>query len=352
MCDSRNFESCPSDFTNYCPAVCVEKKTVIPSHKSPRNTCIYLSQEKPDGNSSRRKKVLQSTQTRITNHKSATISSNNDDFSLDFSSDEDHSPLKDVRLHEKPSSYVSQEELNALKGCVMRRRAVFSPSPSSSPLHSYVQNSHHTPTRTSSLPCGRRRLMKADDISHVRQGSLEYDHLKDFDPCESASIPDSVSVQFRFLDGNDSEGHTECMHRHTHSTLSIKRHGTGELKSEDIKNCSDECSSWPRNKVMCSHINTELCESKKSVDIFSPLVKRSNSNHSPHHTKYNSPLLSKHPTYLHESNIDWLKTSDTGSNHSLYSQGTTVSSLADRPHRSYSKGIDGYHFKNRTKVCT
>jgi hypothetical protein len=74
-------------------------------------------------------------------------------------------------------------------------------------------------------------------------------------------------------------------------------------------------------------------------------------HHSPLHSRFNSPLLQqRHQVYPFDGCMGSLKTCDTGSNCSLYSQTTTVSSLADRQHCSYSEGVDGNLFKARSDV--
>lgn len=287
----------------------------------------------------------------------------------------------------EPSRYVSQEELDALKGCVMRRRALFSPSPSSSPVHSYVHQQYNSPQLTNSLPLRGRHI--ADEASHVRQGSLEYDHLKDFNPYIPVTTTDSVSVQFN-LQGDDNkeecgggDGSNLCEVYSQHSLIT-RRHAAGNkkstLKSCDNELCNDkricECgltlhssqskyqnpqisascdilqrvesyttdasNSWPRKGLYT--IATPGTEAKTITLLDKSKCKQL--QQSPFHSKYNSPLLLNRPCE------EGMKTCDIGSSYSLYSQTTTVSSLTDRQHCSYSEGVDGTLFKDRTNVST
>ena len=401
MCDSHISESCPMDFTNYCPvdSVCSEGRYKRPTRKSQAKNHITWFGRKTKGISSNSsKEFITSKQGRNGQLWSeCSVHALKEDCGnsscsprhecpcrnkhvLDSSSDEDCFGNNGQSL-EKASPYVSQEELDALKGCVMRRRAVFSPSPSSSPVHSYVQVKSHSPALTNSLPAGgKRRFRVPEEGSHIRQSSLEYDHLKDFDPLLPVNdVVDSVSVQFR-LQG-DSEGPSEDSVMHSSSiSTGFKKHSVsnnesslsysiperldwyvcrdrGAMASANGNDCSCDlhsgvCSTWPQKELLTKEA-TEVSKGGKTIG--SPLSVKSTRTqqqqyHSPLHSKFNSPLLQvKHQVYPFEG---ILKTCDTGSSYSLYSQSTTVSSLTDRQHCSYSKGVDGNLFKTRCDVSS
>lgn len=309
---------------------------------------------------------------------------------FDFDSDDDcESATHDrsfTRLQEVPNRYVSQEELDALKGCVTRRRAVFSPSPSSSP----VSNVHRTYQlrslgHSNSLPVCRKRAIQDSEANHTRQGSFEYDHLTDFDPCTTSTgnISDSVSVQFRLQGAERSRvyhGAAAQSSRAANNRTTIKRRTSFSCSIPEFLNseahfgssacrvkyasssipCMEShavehnCSMDTPAVLPCDHSvsrnNSGTTRQDNTTDTFSCPVARSNStqHYSPYHTKFNSPLLSKRQ---YDDSVFSLKTCDhAGSNFSLYSQTTTVSSLNDRPHCSYSKGVDCNLFKDRTDV--
>lgn len=372
------------DFTNYCPVDSLKSEVKEPVEKSQRNHITWFS----------RKTKESSTQNKHLSHGNSDwcrdlniAASNhfpvNSRKCVEPGRDEDYQGAKyNSRSLEKASSYVSQEELNALKGCVMRRRAVFSPSPSSSPVHSFVHKQPQPPNFTNSLPTRGRQSTKNNDASHIRQSSLEYDHLQDFDPCvNTRKMTDSVSVQFRLqgypesndvvtscahqdsldlrhntlthsipdrLDSSRQVNGSQCLHQscHQYHSCSCDLHLTGRC------HCSGTCNSWPRNQLSTENIQKEpVLESRSSNAFPTSNSNRIQLHYSPFHSKYNSPVLSKHQVYSCEGSLSGLKTYETGSNYSLYSQTTTVSSLADRQHCSYSTGVDGNLFKDRTEVC-
>lgn len=381
MCDSHISESCPMDFTSYCPVdtLCSDGKLKqSPSHT--KNHITWISRKAKGASNKQVTPSKQENRKLLQNYGVGCYNSHRDDKGCNLVS----------RSLEKPSPFVSQKELNALKGCVMRTRAVFSPSPSSSPVHSYACQQLSSPNLTNSLPVRGKHLLMADEASHVRQGSFEYDHLKDFDPYVPVNATsDSVSVQFQLQEqdkgaecsgGNDMHevfhytGVKRCGIDSKDSSLSYSkperldydddqdicsynyrstidfqsRYQTNQMSAScDLLSlqrcCSDTCSGWFHNEP-----NEPVNE--KPVDSISPMIGRSNvmqQQQSPFHSKYSSPLLSKHQIYPFAESM---KTCDTGSNYSLYSQTTTVSSLTDRQHCSYSKGVDGNFFKKRTDV--
>lgn len=321
---------------------------------------------------------------------------------FDFDSDDDNdSWIREPLVRKKqevPNRYVSQEELKALKGCVTRRRALFSPSPSSSSLTSSISlrkssqhSAQYSPGHSYSLPLNRKRLVVEGDAMHTRQGSLEYDHLTDFNPQSSSlsNVGDSISVQFRFQGEGETVKPTfqgvqaAC----NHSSFKYKvpfscsipeihhfdqRHcvgggavaGLGRSNSSNIplvdphlvelgcERCSDAAVSiLPANSYWTSKVSSGPSKQDAVCDSYFCPSTRAVQHHSPYHTKFNSPLLSRHQCTLDEGTHDLKAGEHTGSNFSLYSQTTTTSSLNDRrPHCSYSKGVDGSVFKDRTDV--
>lgn len=404
MCDSHISESCPMDFTNYCP---VDSEGGYggykwSSHKSlPKSNVAWFSRKTKGMPSHDTDMVFGRTSSKRlqacgAHNTREAFSCDGLDIckkSVDCSSEEECDLIRDnSQSLEKVSRYVSQEELDALKGCVMRRRAMFSPSPSSSPVHPHVQQfkPHHSPILTNSLPArGKQRLRASEEILHVRQSSLEYDHLDPMDPY-SVNTADSVSVQFRLQgcgenhsSSSSSSSGGRCHHNskahdcpnngstltcsipekpddHLHTTWKFNqsKHPTsccldqqgssGSVCRNDqalTKESSDQCSTKGNDELLLKDV--------KSVDVSSPLLGKLNHRqqqlpyYSPLHSKY-SPLLPKHSIYPFEGSS--LKTCDTGSNYSLYSQETTASSLTDRLHCSYSKGVDGNLYKERVDV--
>ncbi len=398
MCDSHISESCPMDFTNYCPvdSLRIESAAKLPVEKSQRNHTTWFTR-KAKGSSSHNKRLSQgsSDQFRERSNSNGTnevayLHHFTDSYKkcVESRSNEDYCVSKcNTRSLEKASRYVSQEELNALKGCVMRRRAVFSPSPASSPVHSFVhkkQSSQPSPSFTNSLPIRGRQLLKDDEASHVRQSSLEYDHLKDFDPVvDNSKMADSVSVQFRlqgcaesnkfgarqdslglkhgtvikktFLHHSIPERLDCCAHlgSNGHGFYQLSHHNSFDLQSlQETGRCCCNACNWPQNDLSTEAITNEPVTENKPLNALPPFIGKSSHVqllHSPFHSKYNSPVLSRHQVYPCEGSM---KTCDAGSNYSLYSQTTTVSSLTDRQHCSYSKGVDGNLFKDRTEVIT
>ena len=382
MCDSHISESCPMDFTNYCPvdSVCSEGGYKWSSHKSlPKSNIAWFSRKTNGIPSHNTDMILDQTSSK--NVQACSEHNTQGPFGCDSlntckkSDSDEECDLRSQSL-EKASRYVSQEELDALKGCVMRSRAVFSPSPSSSPIHPHVQQfkPHHSPILTNSLPArGKHRLRASKEVLHVRQSSLEYDHLDPMDPCISVNTADSVSVQFRLQGcGENSSSDGRCHLNSIKTCEGPNNNGStltcsipdDHLQAKDhtwncnqskhpISCCFDQQGS---SGSVCNRNDQCLTKGNddgKFVDVSSPLLGKLSHRqqqlpyYSPLHSKY-SPLLPKHSIYPFEGSS--LKTWDTGSNYSLYSQATTASSLTDRLHCSYSKGVDGNLFKERVDV--
>ena len=240
MCDSAISVSCPADFTSYCPADALCDEGIGPQKMSWQRPSVRsrvaLFTRKAKGQTYPRQGI--STQPKIKplgEESCITDESDLHSFNgsaeaipIDCSSestteDEEEAAIQDNSwLHEQSSSYASPEELHALKGCVTRGRALFSPTPLSNTAseHSKVGIHMYCSTQVSScdLSVNSNTLLPPTSIpveagSHFRQGSYEYDHLEDFhpdqSPCsrnlfsennlnEQTSLTDSCSVSVQF----------------------------------------------------------------------------------------------------------------------------------------------------------
>ena len=298
------------------------------------------------------------------------------------------------RTQEVPNRYVSQEELDALKGCVTRRRAIFSPSPLSSPLcsrspHKPRPCQQHAPGYSNSLPVRGKHVMVDNKLKHRRQGSFEYDHLADFNPytASTGNISESISVQFNFQMNERCEVYCGTASQHSqrgcnHTNIKCRSPSTNNIPELLSAEANFGYSSYPgeygpirtpfsepqgvervheNSEEMFAGAVSEHCGQRRhseatsqgsAADLMSYPLTKASSVHlgSPYHTKFNSPLLSKHQ--CHEGFHGLHRSDHTGSNFSLYSQTTTASSLTDRPHCSYSKGVDVSQFKERHDVST
>ena len=284
MCDSEITVSCLSDFTNYCPADSLCSADIRPHKKiRPRSKVksrvVWFTRKASypsrQGISSQlRIKPLGETKCTDDQHlRSRQRDSDPLDgeaqcpsWSSDSSStdEEEIAGVKnDTWLHEQPPCYVSREELDALKGCVMRGRALFSPRPSNSMLqdpHRLEQDatasddshssSHAVTTspfaasgssdlyiRESELHVPPVALLRQSD-GHGRQGSFEYDHLEDFDAQHNTAVSEntgqsvaqsdacSVSIQFGAT-GYECQAicEAECSTGDHSPAISITQHG-------------------------------------------------------------------------------------------------------------------------------
>ena len=102
---------------------------------------------------------------------------------------------EDACVFKHTSKYVSHEELCALKGCVTRRRALFSPKSSSDGCSFTLQE---LPYGT----CVSEGLSKTnqENCQYNQHQSSKYD-VEEFEPnlypsAVSKNVPDSISVQF------------------------------------------------------------------------------------------------------------------------------------------------------------
>lgn len=154
-----------------------------------------------------------------------------------------------------------QDELNALKGCVSQRRAIFSPQRASSPvIHTHLPHDDHPAAMPRISPCNPVPVSPSQKESVVfplveysvqvepfvdpasspssspvrlsRRGSFEYDHLEDFDPTShpmrEKDSPDGdhqvdndsyfVTVQFNTNTAADEQVKLDDVCTHIHST--------------------------------------------------------------------------------------------------------------------------------------
>ena len=219
MCDSTISVSCPADFTSYCPASAMCDEDIRPQkkcrHRSSVRSRVALFSRRAKGQPTCRQGI--SSQPRI---KALGEENGTGDFSslysnscsehemeaspLEWSSesttgDEEAATTQDNSwLHEQPSSYVSAEELHALRGCVTRGRAVFSPSPysvrsselSRVGVHVYP-DSDLSNTDPSMLFVPQTLPGRGSEFHRARRFSLEYDHLEDFHPGQTHESSDS-----------------------------------------------------------------------------------------------------------------------------------------------------------------
>ena len=343
-----------------------------------------------------------------------------DESFVDWSS-EDSGDEAEGWSSEKVSSCVSQEELNALKGCVSRRRRLFSP-------RSYQAASLSTASVFQELPHpalkSKRRTAGRRNASSNRRSSL-YEHKRVQDsnsialPSATASgVPDSVSVQFGRA-GYECQTVRESNSKpvqHRHGGLNItamsksdfdidvqkpdRRMGDanqclalsysipGELNSSSLRfqdstfsalnvpSC-EQCTcrnhkslynSWSRQqlyqskqlgaysdsckrKMACSHCSPQNTPqfTPLSSPNRSPQLQRAKSHQVPSVRQF-SRLKGRGDAVLKPyipSSYDLGSTFSISSNRSMSS---TSSVLCGRPHISYSPGVDGQTFKNRTEV--
>ena len=294
------------------------------------------------------------------------------------------------------SGYVSHEELSALTGCVTRGRMLFSPESSQETSPSILQ------VVSASTSDFSRKFEKIRHHHHY--GSLECDSPKNNSLISSASnpIPDSVSVQF---DSAFYDSETVCesslkQHQLSHTGLNVAAVSRSEcnidIKSTDSNrqclvdtlSCSipgelnignpqfDHRPKFPGLEFGCTHQSWEFPLSHKSLHSSWPCHhlyhgKGENSTsavcscsvkHAPHLTTPHQDaelLPAKQQLYLptfkgntgmkssFSSSLDMASALSVSSCHSASDPSL---SLSGRPHISYSTGVDGQVFKDKTEV--
>ena len=290
MCDSGFSEVCSADFTNYCRAgsLCDEdigRQCRLPNYRRMKSSKVrsrvaWFTRKSNLTTPHRRSNVL--TQVRIrplgeTYNDPLDVSTKHSDFS---SSSDEELPCVNNEL---PNNYVSQEELEALKGCVTKRRALFSPNflgPSGSCSSSHTipkqrskREAHHSLRQT--VP-SERSFINSDSEDqlfmskvgqrhyHPRQGSLEYDHLENYYPgsqSRSSAVPDSVSIQFR---ANSYECVAEELNvvdggAQTDQFKFVK--GEASLSADDNPYMVGKRSYSFDSRPLGSKVNSEICSS-------------------------------------------------------------------------------------------
>ena len=286
------------------------------------------------------------------------------------------------------SSYVSHEELSALTGCVTRGRALFSPKSSQETSPSILQV---VSASTSDFS------MEFEKIRHHHHyGSLEC-NLKGNPLISSASnpIPDSVSVQFdsAFYDSETIRESSLKQHQLSRTGLNVAAVSRSECNIDinstdsnrqclvDTLSCSTpgELNTYnPQfdHRPRFPHQSWELPLSRKSLHSSWSCrhlyhSKEENSTgavcfcsvkHVPHLTTPHQDtelLPAKQQLYVptfkgnmgvkssFSSSLDIASTLSVSSCHSASDPSL---SLSGRPHISYSTGVDGQVFKDKTEV--
>ncbi len=344
MCEFS--ENCCSDFTNYFPAgsICAENVSKV------KNKIAWFS-----------KKPRPSTSSAISHH--ATELRVGEELGRRMS------------FEAGSSSHVSQEELRALRGCVSKRRAMFSSDQNSLTINSKCGKEGNMPLLPHPLHLAHDRFLSSSD-NHLCQNRIEYDRLSSL---SQSSIPDSVSVQFRY----DSH---ECM-----STLSSG--GSHSERIEVLDCCNSTACNFAGNDYSQHLPNVHTTQSKKmnrtdgnqilydeqhndSKIMSSPLLRVSHDqsyhNSWPRHRahpdrlcQYTSAQRNMSPRQLcrqEPANIvpadlltSNLKTSEpeiVGSKSSVFSVQShkSYASSSERPRLNYIKGVDGVDFKQKTDV--
>ena len=228
--------------------------------------------------------------------------------------------------------YASAEELAALRGCVRRTRALFSPPPPPSPPPSSPDQAENDEGHN----VARDHAPSSQGTTHLRQDSFEYDHLED--PC-------SVSVEFI------SSGYEQQLvggawpRTRRHSSESDPHHPDWRLPSslsspERLNSPSFlhhqrdrfldpvgvNCSSWPKGLVNLHPVPAHLSPMSRLTP--SPTLLPSSLPH--RYTPLPSPRLGRR---------------DLGSACS-----SSMSLCPERQREAEAKGIDGAKFKEQTDV--
>ncbi len=291
----------------------------------------------------------------------------------------------------RTSGSVSLEELRALTGCVTRGRMLFSPK-------SFLETSSSILQVTSASTSDSSRLPH----HHHYAGSLECDNHEGNPHISSASnsIPDSVSVQF---DSACYDSETVCQslveHQQNYTGLNIAAISESNI---DIKSTDSNRQCMVDVPLSCSipgELNTSNARGAKFPGLesgstdqsleFSLCYAKEKSLHSSwpcHHFSHNKEenstsalhscsakhvahvttphqvarlLLAKQHSYLpmFQGNIGMnsslsssLEVASALSISSCRSVSDPALSLSDRPHLSYSTGVDGQAFKDKTEV--
>ena len=389
MCDSGLTVSCLTDFTSYCPANALGDANIGPRRCARIRHRLMRSQPKPK--TVRSKEAVHKSQGRGLTSKVRirALGEESEDSCVESSddSDEEFSPSRsaDGRLQSFPqlksepiSHCLTDQELRALKGCVTRGRALFSPSTK-------------VDVRDATFPPKRARKQSR------RRGSLEYDHLENFvqgelSPEKKKLESYAVSIQFEPT-GHESPVICDHARKEVHQSKARafflpdecsqsipSRLNSPNLKFshyrypsavESLSKTSGACSAG--HSPIVSHHFTPVCAGRylhvkdQLCSPFSQGGKRSMSLDQESSANYCSGDLPVDAAFDSTSLCNDTKCGDNsskllvkdpgshGSNCSLASstwscRSGSTSSHCERQHASLKKGVDGSLFRERTDV--
>lgn len=306
------------------------------------------------------------------------------------------------------SRYVSDEELFALRGCVSRRRMLFSPNLS--------QETSSSMPQVVCVPTSDFLNDKFEETCCHRYSSPRCDNVNGYLLCESVTnpIPDSVSVQFdrTFYDSETVCESTSKHHQERHTGLNVAVTSRSEcninMKSTDfckqhLENTPLSCSipvelnastpqfehqtrspdmkqdtlhqswgvplihakdqtlygSWPcRHLHKCKKKNSTCslcaCNSRHASLLTTSSVSRhvTTSLQSRQRSLYPCLFSSRGTVGMKSSISSLLDVASTLSISSCHSASDPSLSLGGRQHISYSTGVDGQVFKDKTEVSS
>ena len=195
MCDSK---SCLSDFTKYCPAedMCDENIGTSSTRTRTRTRSQSLKVKNQVAWFSKKPKPALTIRHQV---------------NVRMLGENDRGEDQLAAFRERSRSYVSQEELRALQGCVSRRRALFSLNQEGVPLSSQTiphqkAKCKHTRAKNSQLSSDSDLFYRSAtkecsniSLSENLQASRNYEHVEaeDIPPSNQPAIPDTISIQFR-----------------------------------------------------------------------------------------------------------------------------------------------------------
>lgn len=286
----------------------------------------------------------------------------------------------------RTSSSVSHEELRVLTGCVTRGRVLFSPKSFQETSPSVLQVVSASTSDFSITP-----------HCHDYTSSLECDNHKGNPPISSAtnSIPDSVSVQF---DCACYDNETVCKslveHQQSSAGSSVAAVSESECNNDwqcvvdaplscsipgELNTCNahrakfpglehglpDQSLEFPLSRAKEKSLHSSwpchhFCHSQKENSTSA--LRSCSAKHVAHETAPHQVarlLLAKQHSYLptFQGNIGMksslsnsVEVASALSISSCHSASDPALSLSDRPHISYSTGVDGQVFKDKTEV--
>ena len=367
MCDSNITVSCLADFTSYCPANDLCSAAIRPRKRSRpkskvRSRVVWFTrkskglsypckhgilsqpnitplgeEQSPEDRENRR--LSDPTALKYLEGASPEWSTESSSGDEDFSS-----TLKDGPwLHEEPPGYVLPEELDALRGCVTRGRALFSPTPPMNTLEMPLSKDDSGDQNVEDILGDATKELESlqgkgeggvdsfvrpslspitdespRDSWHSRQGSFEYDHLENFKPGQCVNVPDqhkkpnacSVSIQFGTTgyecqvvcepepgdaDGTTAPENTTVEHTPKAPIATITRSVSSEYNNLHHLHNSDKCNTTPKWQEHKSDVASQQLPLSQSTPgrLNSPSLR-----FSPKHV----PLACRHPPHsIHKS---------------------------------------------------